>query len=86
MTDQQRRAAAFDAIEPALEPWGEYLPIGARQAVADAVLAAIQPYTEHCTHSVHTHRAHHHQPVTGCPWCTEDATKPHTTVDTGEYL
>lgn len=40
---------------------------------------------EHCTHSVHTHRTHHHQPVTGCPWCATPADEPHT-VDTGEYL
>ena len=85
MTAQQRRAAAFNAVGPTLQAHDRSLPLSVRRAIADAVLAAIQPYTEHCTHSVHTHHAHHHQPVTGCPWCTEDATRP-TTVPTRGLL
>ena len=70
---ERLREVAFDAVEPALEPWGEYLPIGARQAVADAVLKAIHPYAEHCVHYVAAHREYHDQPVSGCPWCAAEA-------------
>ncbi|MFD9223777.1 hypothetical protein ACFWDI_28190 [Streptomyces sp. NPDC060064] len=38
-----RRALALDAVGPALLARAEWLPRGARQAVADAVLAAVEP-------------------------------------------
>ncbi|MEU9640913.1 hypothetical protein [Streptomyces sp. NPDC048188] len=40
MTDQ-RRARAFNAVGPALSAHDQWLPLSVRQAVADAVLAAL---------------------------------------------
>lgn len=36
-------ARAFNAVQPALRTAGEWLPLSARRAVADAVLAVVQP-------------------------------------------
>lgn len=37
------RARAFNAVQPALRQAGEWLPLSARRAVADAVLAELKP-------------------------------------------
>lgn len=84
-TANQQYNAAFLALGQALQPHGIYLPLEARHAAASAVLAAIHPHAEHCTHAAATHHAHHDQPVTGCPWCATPTTEPHT-IDAGEYL
>ncbi|WP_329390145.1 hypothetical protein [Streptomyces sp. NBC_01716] len=71
MTDR-RAALAFNAIAPALKAHDRWLPLSVRQAVAEAVLAAVDdgaPETEHCIHSKAIHHQHHREPVTGCPWC-----------------
>jgi len=39
----QLEAHAFNAVQPALREVGERLPLSARRAVANAVLAAVQP-------------------------------------------
>ncbi|MFF9205120.1 hypothetical protein ACF1AE_25530 [Streptomyces sp. NPDC014986] len=31
---------------------------------------------EHCIHDRAIHTAHHHQPVTGCPWCASREEQP----------
>ncbi|KAF2774657.1 hypothetical protein [Streptomyces sp. OM5714] len=41
MTDLQRRARAFNAVGPTLSAHDQWLPLSVRQAVADAVLAAL---------------------------------------------
>jgi hypothetical protein len=54
MTDQpdRRRALAFNAVGPAVNAAGCWLPLSARRAVADAVLEAIADsadgYCPHC--------------------------------------
>lgn len=88
---EERRGAALYAIGPVLNENDTWLELSVREAIADAVLAAIQPYTEHCTHHVTVHRAHHGLPVDGCPWCVATASaeppKPGTTdVPTGGLL
>lgn len=39
--DERRRALAFNAVGPAVNDAGYWLPLSARRAVADAVLAAV---------------------------------------------
>lgn len=48
-TDSRRRALAFNAVGPAINSRGYWLPLSARRAVADAVLEAVagEP-AEHC--------------------------------------
>lgn len=77
--------APFREHEPGHRMWQTATKV-ARTILGSTDLLEQQPTpAEHCTHSVHTHRAHHQQPVTGCPWCAEDADEPQT-VDPGEYL
>lgn len=73
---ERRRALAHNAVGPAINAHGCWLPLSVRQAAADAVLAAIEPELEHCTHYRNTHDQHHQQPVNGCPWCTEMQAAP----------
>jgi len=42
-TNDPRRAAAFNAIAPTLHDHDQWLPLTVRQAIADAVLAALGP-------------------------------------------
>lgn len=64
-----RRALAVAAVDAAVHASGAWLPLSVRQAVADAVLAAIDPALEHCIHHVDIHHRHHRSPIDGCPWC-----------------
>jgi hypothetical protein len=53
MTDQpdRRRALAFNAVGPAINQAGYWLPLSARKAVADAILDAIDdPAAGYCPH------------------------------------
>lgn len=54
MTDEsesRRRALAFNAVGPAINSRGYWLPLSARRAVADAVLAAVaDPAAGYCPH------------------------------------
>lgn len=82
--DPLRHALAVDAVGPVLNERGEWLPADVRRAVADAVLAAIEPVTEHCIHDHGIHHRHHNprNPVIGCPWC--DAGTRVEGIDTGD--
>lgn len=68
-----RRALAANAVGTAVNASGAWLPLTARQAVADAVLAAIEPTLEHCIHDRAVCDQHHRAPVPGCPFprCSE---------------
>lgn len=49
----QLEAHAFNAVQPALQEVGEWLPLSVRRAVARAVLAAVQPHLAgHYQHAV----------------------------------
>lgn len=79
-----RRALAVNAVGITLNAVGEWLPLSVRQAVADAVLVAVEPVAEHCVHDAGIHHRHHHAPVDGCPWCSETGTADQPdTIKTG---
>lgn len=82
------RALAVDAVGPVLNKHGAWLPLSVRQAVADAVLAAVEPVTEHCVHDAAIHHRHHQprNPVIGCPWCEDAGTRVDEITPTGEQL
>jgi hypothetical protein len=48
--NQRRRALAFNAVGPAVNEADCWLPLSARKAVADAVLAAVDADTGYCSH------------------------------------
>ena len=72
-TQALRRALAVAAVDVTVHASGAWLDLSVRQAVADAVLDAIEPVTEHCVHDAGIHHRHHHTPVHGCPWCSSEA-------------
>lgn len=67
---ERRRALARAAVGPAANSCGTWVDQETAHTIADAVLAAIAPALEHCTHYRAQHDQHHDQPITGCPWCT----------------
>ncbi len=77
----RRRALARDGVLTGLKTSRWRLPYLVRHAIADAVLAAIAPELEHCTHSRAVHDEHHTETAAGCPWCADPATP--ATVPTG---
>ena len=67
-----RRALAFNAVGPALNERGEWLPLSVRQAVADAVLAAVDGTApEPCVHPAGYEGECPCKPSCGC--CTATA-------------
>lgn len=82
-----RRALAVSAVGTALNGARQWLDLSVRRAVADAVLAAIEPATEHCIHDAGIHHRHHTRPVDDCPWCSDTGTADRPdTIKTGDIL